>query len=418
MKEKRFKDVFLTPALKAYNKADGKRKSNVISDINFLEMGIKRVMSYNASGRNFIQTMVDKFNFNKLTTNNFFKALSSKRRMKLIKEINRHLVEDYASVDNRNPFKDKQELDQYALYGADGHFHEHSSHERHANGKQYPTGHIYATNLRSGTVQHLDVLRPEDKKENEIHALKRLGSKVLRMGEPTGRKVIMVYDRAVIDFREWYNWKCSRGLYVITRKKSNMNLTVCGNLEFDRNDPVNAGIISDQQVGHSHGTMIREIVYVDPVTDNIYNFITNVMDIAPGLIAYIYKVRWNIEKVFQEFKSTYKEKKAWAKSNEAKITQANFLCIMFNLISIIEDKAETEHGIVDQKVIVKQKKRISKVKEILDKKKAKINPMIIAAKKNVIRSLQFTRLIEIAFDCLTSWEAFICKLRPRMEKYL
>ena len=418
MEEKKFKDVFLTPALNAYNKADGKRKTDVISDVDFLEMGIKRVMSYNASGRNFIQTMVDKFNFNKLTTNNFFKALSSERRMKLIKEINRHIVQDYCSLESRNPFKDTHELDEYALYAADGHFHEHPSHERHANGKQYATGHIYATNLRSGTVQHLDVLRPEDKKENEIHALKRLGGNVLRMGEPTGKKVIMVYDRAVIDFREWYNWKYSKGLYVITREKSNMNLTVCGNLEFNRNDSVNAGIVSDQQVGHSHGTMIRKIVYIDPVTDIRYSFITNVMNVSPGLITYIYKIRWDIEKIFQEFKSTYKEKKAWAKSNEAKVTQANFLCIMFNLTLIIENKTEREYGIVDQKVIRKQKKRITKLKEILDKKKAKINPMIITVKKNVMRSLQFTRLIDIAFDCLTSWEAFICKLRPRMEKYL
>lgn len=404
MKEEVFKDVFLAPALVAYEKSKTKRKSKVISDIDFLEMGIKRVISYYASGRNFIQVMIDKFNFQTLTVDNFFKSLSSKRRLKLIKEINENIISDYIPIEDNNPFKEKHELDEYAMYAGDGHFHEHASHERHANGKNYPVGHIYATNLRTRTVQHLDVLRPKNKKEHEIHALKRLGSKVLRMGEPTGRKVIMVYDRAVVDFQEWFNWKHSRGLYVLTREKSSMRFTVCGDLDFDKNDPVNANVISDQQVGHSYGTMIRQIIYTDPLSGETYKFITNVMDVPPGLIAYIYKVRWDIEKTFQQFKSNYKEKKAWAKSFEAKSVQANFLCIVYNLMLILEDKVETEEGIIDQKIIEKQKKRILENMEIL--------------KKSVMRSCQFIRLIEAVFDDLTSWSTFIMKLRPRMETYL
>ena len=418
MKEEVFKDVFLAPAIAAYEKSSMKRKSKIISDIDFLEMGIKRVISYYASGRNFIQVMIDKFNFQSLTVDNFFKSLASKRRLKLTKEINENIISDYNPIEKNNPFRDKPELDGYALYAADGHFHKHASHEKHANGKSYPVGHIYATNLRTRTVQHLDVLRPKNKTEHEVHALKRLGSKILRMGEPTGRKVIMVYDRAVINFQEWYNWKTSRGLYVLTREKSNMKLTVCGDLDFDKNDPVNANVISDQQVGHSYGTMIRRIIYIDPLSGETYKFITNVMDIPPGIIAYIYKIRWDIEKTFQQFKCNYKEKKAWAKSFEAKSVQANFLCIVYNLMLILEDKVETEEGIIDQKIIDKQKKRISENMEILQKKKLQINPMILSVKKSVMRSCQFIRLIEIVFDDLTSWSTFIVKLRPRMETYL
>ena len=168
----------------------------------------------------------------------------------------------------------------------------------------------------------------------------------------------------------------------------------------------------------SYGRMIRKVVYIDPISGNQYSFITNVMDLPPGLIAYIYKVRWDIEKTFQQFKGNYQEKKAWGKSAEAKSIQANFLCIVFNLMLIIEDKVETEEGIVDQKIIAKQKKRILENIEILKKKNLKINPMIITLKKSVIRSCQFIRLIEIVFDDLTSWGTFVLKLRPRMEAYL
>ena len=66
-------------------------------------------------------------------------------------------------------------------------------------------------------MTHLDVTKPLDKKEHEISTLKRIGVSALRMGEPVGRKVIMVYDRAIFDFLQWYQWK--RTEYADRRKK-------------------------------------------------------------------------------------------------------------------------------------------------------------------------------------------------------
>lgn len=412
------KNVFLKPMYRAYEKSKNKRSSKVISDIDFLEMGVKRAMSYNASGRSFIQLMIDGFNFINLTVDNFFTALRSVRRASLTKEVNENIIANYTPIKRNDPFNDTPELDGYAIYAADGHFIKHASHEKHENGKSYPVGHIYSINLRSRVMQHLDVLRPEDKKENEMHALQRLGGPVLRMGEPVGRKVIMVYDRAVIDFREWYKWKKGSGVYVITREKSGMKLIRCGDLDFDKNNPVNAGIISDQQVGHSHGRLIRRITYQDPVSGKKYIFITNQMTLAPGIIAYIYKIRWDIEKAFQQFKCNYEEQKAWGKTFEAKSIQANFLCILHNLMLILEDKIETEENITDKKIREKQLKRIVENTEIVEKKKLKINPMILRLKKSIMRSCQFIRLVNITFDQSTSWRSFIDKLRPRMEVYL
>lgn len=412
------KNVFLKPMYRAYEKSQSKRNSKIISDIDFLEMGLKRVMSYNTSGRSFVQLMIDGFNFINLTVDNFFTALRSSRRALLTKEVNENIIENYTSLNKNNPFKGTSELDEYAIYAADGHFIEHASHEKHDNGKSYPVGHIYSINLRSRVMQHLDVLRPEDKKENEIHALQRLGGPVLRMGEPVGRKVIMVYDRAVVDFREWHKWKQGSGVYVITREKSSMALIRCGDLDFDTSNPVNAGIISDQQVGHSHGRLIRRIEYQDPVSGRKYVFITNQMTLAPGIIAYIYKIRWDIEKAFQQFKCNYKEQKAWGKTFEAKSIQANFLCILHNLMLILEDKVEIEENITDKKIIEKQMKRIIENSKIVEKKKLEINPMILTLKKSIMRSCQFIRLINIAFDKSTSWPCFIEQLRPRMEVYL
>ncbi len=53
------KNVFLRPLYRAYEKSSNKRNSKIISDIDFLEMGLKRVRIHNASGRSFIQLMIE-----------------------------------------------------------------------------------------------------------------------------------------------------------------------------------------------------------------------------------------------------------------------------------------------------------------------------------------------------------------------
>jgi hypothetical protein len=57
--------------------------------------------------------------------------------------------------------------------------------------------------MRTRTLRHLDVARPIGKREHDLTALRRFRHQKLRMGEKAGRKVIFVYDRAVIDLVLW-----------------------------------------------------------------------------------------------------------------------------------------------------------------------------------------------------------------------
>ena len=68
------------------------------------------------------------------------------------------------------------------------------------------------------------------------------------MGEPTGTKVLHIYDPAIIDYREWHRWKQGHGIYVLTREKENSWLTVIGDrsLQWDPKDLRNAGVLSDE----------------------------------------------------------------------------------------------------------------------------------------------------------------------------
>ena len=81
-----------------------------------------------------------------------------------------------------------------------------------------------------------------------------------------------------------------------------MKLIRCGHRPFDREDPRNAGVVDDEQVGPGGGSagrlaraLFRRITYIDPVTGTRYVYITTEMTLPPGILALIYKQRWDIE---------------------------------------------------------------------------------------------------------------------------
>ena len=85
-----------------------------------------------------------------------------------------------------------------------------------------------------------------------MRGLKRQGIEGLRQGAAKGRKVLWVWDRAGIDFAQWYKWKCSSGIYFVSRAKENMKLDeMAADQKFDRDDPVNAGVVHDYLWGGS-----------------------------------------------------------------------------------------------------------------------------------------------------------------------
>jgi len=357
-----------------------------------------------------------------ISVSNFFSTLKSERRLRLQNEAAEWIrtKTDRTTIPQADPFSAHQELDGFAIYAADGHFHKASAHETLIEEKRYPVGHIYAMNLRSLSMHHLDVTRPlehKKKKEHEMNVLKRLEGKALRMGEPQGRKVILAYDPAVVGIHQWDKWKRSLGLYIITREKENMAPMRCGYLDFDRNDPRNNGVVSDEQVGFS-GIMTRRITYIDPVSGKEYVFITNEMTLPPGLLAFIYKRRWDVEKVYDEFKNGLMETKAWADSAEAKCHQANFICMTHNLLVLLERKLEAEEGIREKKIERKREKRLAAEIAIIKAAGRKPNPLAQACYRCVKRTLQFIREVRLASDHKVSWRAAVVTLRLVMEKYL
>ncbi len=313
-----------------------KRKCNTLTDQNWIETGLLRILSQEPSGRAFLQNLFDSGR-SVIKRSHFFETLKSKRRLKLCREVSLSLYEKTKMTQRQaDPFGQFSALDAYDIYAGDGHYHAAAAHDVRKSGKKYPTQHFYSVDLRTHALRQLTLADTSGnrKREYDIRALKRLDIETLRQSAPKGRKVIYVWDKAGIDFSQWFKWKHAGGIYFISREKKNMELMVMAELEYDMNDPINAGVSRYELVGCSAGVAIHRVVYKCPLSGKTYSFVTNLTHIPPGLIAYLYKTRWDIEKIFDQVKNKLAEKKAWATSFTAKNMQAQFICLAHNLMLI------------------------------------------------------------------------------------
>lgn len=123
--------------------------------------------------------------------------------------------------------------------------------------------------MRNGLIQLLAPVTDGSKKNHELLLFKRTIEKLgLR------QQVLWVADRGYMDFRWWEKQK-RKGNFIISRAKSNRSATYCGENPFDREDPVNTGVIRDSMVGFSNtASTFRMIEYINPETDEEIVFYT------------------------------------------------------------------------------------------------------------------------------------------------
>jgi hypothetical protein len=381
-----------------------KRKCSVLTDQEWIETGLLRILSQEPSGRAFLQKLFDSGR-SVLTRSLFFETLKSKRRLKLCREVSISLYEQMR-INNRgaDPFARLTALNEYDIYAGDGHYHAAAVHDVKKAGKKYPTQHFYSVDLRTHALKHLTLADTSGtrKREHDTRALKRLDIKTLRQSAAKGRKVVYVWDKAGIDFFQWFKWKHAGGIYFVSREKKNMDLMVMAELFYDKKDPINAGVKSYELVGCSAGVTVLRVVYECPISGETYSFVTSLTNIPPGLIAYLYKTRWDIEKVFDQVKNKLAEKKAWATSDTAKNMQAQFVCIAHNLMLIFNHclkKVGVENKIENNR----RRKRLDKALASSKTTKDKLPVFLKTPKRPTQLPLKFIRWLRHNLYTNTSW---------------
>ena len=197
------------------------------------------------------------------------------------------------------------------------------------------TGHFFRLNLRNHHLSCLDMANAEDgkKKAHDITVIKRRSAQELRYGAAKGRKVLLVWDKACIDYHLWHTLKHTHGIYFLTLEKSNSAATICSVNQIDRSEPRNAGIISDHHVSTSNGVMLRRIVYTNPEDAVTYSYLTNDFTLPAYQLVLLYKHRWDVEKIFHQLKSKLHERKSWASSLAAKQSHAIFQCLAVSVLN-------------------------------------------------------------------------------------
>ena len=412
---------FFAPAIRAIREAKTYRYCVEYPDENFVIAGVGRVLATAASGRDWVQQVCARMGFF-VSVSSFFYALKSRRRLSLVREVAGNLrkqVDSDCGAFN-DPLAKHPELDGFEIYASDGHYEEVAAHAKPVRGKKYAPGYFFSLNLRTHSMALLDIARPElkgKKREHDMSALKRLSACDLRLGAPKGTKVLHVYDPAGVDFHQWLKWK-SQGIYVISREKENFRPQVVGIRDLDTNDPRNNGVLVDENIGVTPGYMARRVQYQDPATGEVFSFITTQMTFPPGLIAFLYKLRWDIEKVFDEKKNKLGEKKAWATSAVARSQQAHFVCMAHNLMLLLERHIERNEGLRDEKSLSKRRTRVEEMKKKILAAGRKPNPLVLNCTRTTQRSLQFIRWIRNAILFPSAWRAEITVLHPLMTRYL
>jgi len=403
----------MEPLTGVIDKCKSKRKCNTLTDQQWIETGLLRTISQENSGRAFLQKLCDSGRMF-LNRSLFFETLRSKRRLKLCQEVNFAVYNNVMKNDcKQDPFAQYAELDEFDIFAGDGHYHAAAVHDTNKSGKKYPTQHFYSVDLRNHALNHLTLADTSGnrKREHDTRALKRLDKETLRQSAPKKRKVLYIWDKAGIDFMQWFKWKYSAGIYFVSREKENMDLLMMGELPFDKKDPVNAGVLSYDYVGCAAGVSMHRVRYQCPVSGKRYNFVTSLPYISPGLIAYLYKTRWDIEKIFDQVKNKLSEKKAWATSATAKTMQAQFICLAHNLM-LIFDRYLEQNGIKNSKENERRRSRLDKVlKGSSGSKKVKLPLFLTTPKQATQRSVKYIRWLRNHLYANTSWREATASLR-------
>ena len=326
------------------------RHCPALSDQSWLELGVLRLLHDLPSGRALLQQLgplVPECPARSL----LFETLRSDRRLKLCEQASARIVEQVGG----DALAEYPALADFDLYAADGHWHSAAIHDRPLDGSRHAVGHFYAMNLRTGAVRPLTAA--QGKKEHDMHALKRQQLQRLRWDAPKGRKVLYAYDAAGIDFAQWHRWKHTGGVYFISVTKENMRLEVIAENPFDAADAINAGVIADELVATSQHVAVRRVRFRDHATGRDFEFLTSELTLPPGLIAFLYRRRWDLEKSFDEFKNKLGQTRAWASSATAKAMQAQLLCLTYNLIKLFETHLAQHHQLSNQAELDRRQQR-------------------------------------------------------------
>ncbi|NTU98738.1 IS4 family transposase [Candidatus Falkowbacteria bacterium] len=153
-----------------------------------------------------------------------------------------------------------------------------------------------------------------------------------------------IMDRGYVDFDRLFHIHKAQGFFV-TRGKSNLSFQ----RQYSRPVDKATGLKCDQTIkltgpdsSHSYPESLRRVKYTEPESGNTYVFLTNNFELAPQLIAYLYKSRWQIELFFKWIKQHLRIKAFYGTSENAVKTQIWIAISVYVLIALVKKRLNLE----------------------------------------------------------------------------
>lgn len=391
-------DAFLAPIAGLAEASKHSYPCPEISDAAWVRLGIQRVLEEVPSGRGFLQEHGPRFDLS-LKSSNYFTSLRSTRRTAMLQEVCDAVVQAVHTGDI-DRLGHLPELARYVCFAVDMHWHKAGAHDERHDAKKVSVGHTFSLNMHDHSLRHLAAA--EGKHEHDMSVMERLKPKGLRQAVPKGKRALVVYDRAGIDLAFWKRCRHENAVYFLSRTKSNMIFEWADEQPWDPADQRNRGVLHDQWVVSREGHRLRLIEYRDPESGKEYQYLTNEPDLPPGVIAELYRRRWELEKVFDQVKNKLGEKKAWASSLEARTVQARFVALTSNLLLIYERRLEKDHGVTNEAEDRRREQRMGWAERAARMAGRAISRVLLRAREGTQRSVKFIRWLRGALrDRLT-----------------
>lgn len=396
------REQFFDPLMQALGCAS-ERKPDCprLSDEEYLKLGCDRVISESRSGRDFLQNRHEVVD-NSLPRATFFYSLSSERRLRLVRECSFEVFcrgANWLDGYGRDFLEMMPELKDRAVFAADGHQIKHACHAlRDPKGRLVPPKSLYVLCLHTCLLYNLAPVQGDGSYAHEMPVFRRRMPSFLRsLSERTKKSgpSIWVLDAAYVDHEFWGELRLLDyyGGRFVMPLKDDAEPDPYRDLPFDREAEINQGVLRFQEVGFEKGPTMRLIDYQDPETGKRYRFLTTIDDLSPGAIAYLYRLRWRIEKVYDTFKNQLFESKQWTTSTAGQELHGHFVALAYNLLTLFRDLLELEHGIGEEKLETKRQRYLDKRQSEAAQNGRQVHPVDFQTVTVVQLSAQFIRCL-------------------------
>jgi IS4 transposase len=163
---------------------------------------------------------------------------------------------------------------------------------------------------------------------------------LLQKLEPDGN-TIYVFDKGYNDYKA-FKLFCEKGAGFVTRIKD--NAVYKREHELCIEEWTHSGVLEDiiievivKEDNADCKLKLRKVVFYDRVLKRKFEFLTNLFDLRPDMIAAIYKIRWQIELLFKQLKSNF-PLKYFLGDNENAIKIQIYCTLIVNLLLTVVQK--------------------------------------------------------------------------------